>query len=485
MPNEQDELTAIRITSFEVDSVAGDWRETTRRWHETSDLCKQVANFIWQSWELHHVAGGSPQKLREWLNARQQHGVKEAGKCPVQAMDNKLSNDIYHGITKTFPRLHTRVVVLLMNTITSDLKRHKAASGSLPGTSAVLLCQQARPSFSRPYPIPFDKDNCTIVPPSERGQNYQLKLRTWRVEEDGKTQMASVIDTVTLRCKGRRVQSQVAILARIASGEYAFRGSKLVYSKAKRKWFAQIAYRMPVAEKQGVDAERTALLRPSRGAGRNHQFGWSLRGPGFRRHPGGRLRCVPEIRRALLRQRWSRQSNYRVAGGSTKGHGTRRATAAAWKLHQRWKDFCKRLNHSVASEVVGWCVANRIGRLVYVQPSGALAERSFLGWAGKVEGREDSTGWPWFQVQTFLGYRCNQAGITLVVRSGGERSSDAKTPGSARKSAKRSGDKTSDCKDGSNGAKSNGKAGGKTGVLATGGTSAMPGRASGPRRRNG
>lgn len=401
-------LTATRITSFEVKCVAGDWSETTKRWMAACQRNKEVANIVWETWSLWHHQNGSRQKLREWLEARQRDGVKAAGKCPVAALPAELSRAIYRAATEWAPELQTKELGLLLKTITKTMTSRKAVKGNLPGHSAILLLQEARPSFTRPFPLFFGPDNSDFLDPVD-GKNLRLDLRLTRVpgERGGKSRQP---DVVTLRCTGQRVRSQLAILKRIVSGEYAFRGSQLVWSQAKRRWFVRLCYRMPVGVRPALDPERSAVLYP--------RLAWpiSLLLPDRRRMPGGRGRYIAPVRRQLLMQRWNRRGNYRNAGQANKGHGRERAGAGPqWKLQQRWKDFCKRVNHGLAREVVEACELAECGRLVFYQPESDWGSSRFLTNAGKVEGRTDSTGWPWFQLRTFLAQKSEEKGIELVV----------------------------------------------------------------------
>ena len=427
---------AIRATSFEVHAVDGDWCTVTDRWHVLAEQLKELVNCFFQTWELWHVQHSSRQKLQEWLDARQAaadavevpvwksgkkrgqwnmnkyntlktRAVNAVGKCPVEAFSKELNRLIRRTCADAFPAVHSRVLTLKLNTLTKDFTKHKASKGRLPGHSAVLLYHQERPSATRPQPIPFDRQNVGFIPPEKRGGNYRLSMRLSRVGD----RVVSPPDVVTLRCQGKGVRSQVAILKRIVSGEYEFCGSQLVYSRAKGKWFAQIAYRMPRPEKSKLDSTRTAILRPRK------SWPWTFWAPGQRRSkPGGWGRYVAPVRKGVIMQRWQRRANYKQAGHANKGHGRTRAGAGPqWKLQQSWKNFAKRVNQSITTEVVERCVAAGAGRLIYVQPDDDFAETRFLGMAGKVPGRRDASGWPWFQVATFLKYKCQEKGIELVV----------------------------------------------------------------------
>lgn len=413
------ELTeAVRTAKFEVAKVAGEWKDVTKRWFVLSDQAKEVVNCIWQTWLVWHVQNGSADLLRTWLDARQTDGVKAAGKCPVQPMPSELSKLIWATLAKQFPNINARSLTLLMNTTVRDLKTHKAAKGSLPGHTAILLCHQSIPSSTRSQPILFDSQpkspQCRLIGPDEPDGNWQLEIRLWRLPSDTK-KSPSITDTIELRCKGRRVQSQVAILRRISDGSYKFCGSELCYDSGKRKWFAHLCYRMPTKPRTDLDYSRVATLIPHR------DRPWNLILPGTRRRvwPGGRGDYVAGVRQRVFLQRRSRAREYRAANTNRKGHGRRRALAWRWKLQATWNDFVKRVNHQVTTEVVRRLVAENVGTLAYFQPEGEFGESRFLSTAGKDECWNDATTWQWFQAKTMLSYKCQAVGIRLLDGSDG------------------------------------------------------------------
>ncbi len=435
MGKKNDNLTKMRVASFEVVTVDGDWKGVTGRWHETADACRGVANLFWQSWVSWHYQCNSYDRLRQWLNEREEHGVKIAGKCPVDCYPKDLSNTTYREASQRFPQLAKGEIVLILNRISSGLKSRKASRGSLPGWSAILLHHESHPAFTHSYPILFDKGNTAtrFEPPEEPKGNWHVSLRVSRHEENGKGK--TYLDRMELWCKGRNVVSQVSILRRIARGEYTFKGSQLHYSRAKRKWFLKLCYEMPCDESPQLNPDLVATLRA------HGSRPWELELPGGIRMPGGHGGYVGPVRRSLLMQRWNRRANYRNAGHANKGHGRTRAGAGPqWKLQQRWKDFVKRVNSGVAKEVLVACRDACCGTLVYEQPDGEFRDTRFLATSGKAEGRRDSTGWDWFQVRTMLEQRAPDYGVAVVVRKA-EGSGDAETTVSSRSGGKDGGDK--------------------------------------------
>jgi hypothetical protein len=269
----------------------------------------------------------------------------------------------------------------------------------------------------RSNPIPFDKANSTIEPPDPADENgsWKLRLRVDRIDQPGKKTATSTLDVVNLWSKGRKAAGQVAILKKIAAGEYEFCGSNMIYSESKRKWFAAICYRSPRPTPAKVDTEKVAFLRPvATSAIKPHP--WKLRVPKSNRWPGGLGEYIGAVRRKIALERISRQRGYKNAGSANKGHGRNRALQPTWHLQQRWKDFVKTCNYQVAKDVVRQCVERSIGTLVYFQPGGKVRDSRFLTNAGKRDEVRESTGWDWYQIGKRLELLCEEAGIVFNWR---------------------------------------------------------------------
>ena len=417
----------VRTAKFEVHKINGEpvWSKKLKkpnsavvRWDKLSDQCKQIINCIWETWLVWHVQNGCADNLRDWLNKRASDGKKAAGKCPVQPVPKELQNHIYHVVSKRFTDVNKRVVVLILNITIGDLKTHKASKGSLPGHSAILLNHQSIPSSTRPQPIPFDCQNTKMIPPEEKGDNFKVELRVWRMHDETKSTSPSIIDSVELYCRPhRRILGELAKLKRIMLGEYKFCGSELVYEQKKRKWFVHLCYRMPTMVQLDLDPNKVATLIP------HSERPWHFILPGVKRRewPGGNGYYVAGIRRRIYLQRRSRSKGYRDANKNREGHGFNRAGAWRWKIQSTWNSFVKRVNHNATSEVVQRCVDSGIGTLVYFQPEGDFSESRFLSSAGKDERWNDATTWQWFQVKTMLEYKCKAVGIQLLDGSDGRK----------------------------------------------------------------
>lgn len=405
---------SVKVARFEILKMDGDAR---KRWMSHSDEAKQIVNCIWQTWLVWHVKNDSAKEIREYLDGlatwrdadKSSRGDKP--KLDFYAIPKECDKLIYDTLSRNFPNVHTTSRELIRNSTQGLIKTRKAAKGNLSGWMAILLYHESIPTTTRGNPIPFSSKNATIEPPENRDGNFKLHIKLTRIPTKGKKSCPSVQDSFEMMSRGRKVSGQIEILKRVCTGEYKFCGSSVVFRDGK--WFALICYQMPKRESSDCDPAKFAFLRPA------SDWPWKLRLPNRNRRPGGNGPHVASVRRKVLTQRWSRQSNYRTSGSANKGHGRVRALQPIWKLSQRWKDFVKTYNHTVTSDVVRQLSEQGIGTLVYFQPDGAIRDTRFLNKSGKVDGRNDASGWDWFQVKSQLEYKCNEAGITLVTRKFG------------------------------------------------------------------
>lgn len=407
--SENKALGSVRITSLEVVKPT---KEQRGRWQMLSDQTRDMTNYIWQTWLCWHVEAGTRDKIVAFLRALDdwKAGGKRGDKpnIKLQAVPKELASRIYHGLSKTFPAVHSRSRGLLQQRVVSLIGSRKAARGSLSGWWAILLYHESLPSTTRGVPIPFDVRNAKLLPPERDGEHHRMELRIESAA--GK----SVYDTVQVWSKGRKAAGAVAILKKILAGDAKFCGSNLV-QRNDGQWYVNVCWRGKPERKPELEANRVAALRPCLRVPWKLRIGATHERRGTNRRPGGLGRVVDHVRRQLLTSRWSRQEAYRTASSARKGQGRQRAIVPTTILTLRWRDFVKTYNHQVTSDVVAQCVANGVGRLVYFQPAGN-AGRRFLSLAGKIEGRHDSTGWDWFQVAALLAYKCERAGIVLEVR---------------------------------------------------------------------
>ena len=397
---------SVRTMRYEIIGWQGEPKEAKARWREIADDCREVVNCIWQQWEVWHVSRGHERIAKQYadsLVAYRRNETTVKPKLELQWWGSEVQAHIYRQLVTRWPKLHTRVVVLLLN-ITKQRMAGKDVDGRWNIWLSVLLNRQGRPNCTHDVPVPFDSKNSKPVAPVEKSGNYSLVIQLERTPREGKCAV-SINDSVQLKARG----SGAAILKKINDGLYKFCGSSIVYQSSRNKWFALIAYN----DNSQVELRNEGGTAVIRGAKRSP---WKVRIGGRTMFFGGNGSYIASTRRSLLTSRWSRQECYRWAGSSNKGHGRKRAMQGVQKLSEGWKDFVKTCNHTTSRRLVDMCVERGIKTLVYCQPTEAKRDSKFLSYAGKVPGREDSTGWDWSQFAVMCSYKCKDAGIHFVIK---------------------------------------------------------------------
>lgn len=400
---------AVRAARIEIFGFSKDRREA---WRELAIACQRMSNRLWQIWLCHHANNGSADKLRDHFEAYREWQASKQGEkpqWPCKALEPPLTvsaddRSFYRILSAEFPNVNVRTRGLLTNAWQSNLNSRKAASGSLPGWVSILFANESLPSFTRPQPIPFDKDNAKL---RKDGDKYICELRIERLA-DGK----SVVEPCELMLGKRKCRSVRLTVDKILSGEYTWKGSNLVFDRGK--WFISIGYEMPsrVRDESEYDSDRVLYVRPGRstrddGAWRGSPWRVRIadRSFGF----GGNGAHVEHARRAIIRERNQRKEHYRWSGSNQKGHGTGRAEAVWTKLSSRWKDFTKRYNSEVTRRIIELAVKEKCGRIVYLQPKDLQREGRLLSTLGNDS--RSGMSWDYFQFGTMLASKCDEAGI--------------------------------------------------------------------------
>lgn len=438
-------VKCARIELFRFCDVNGEIdREAREKWKQLAIDCQRMKNRLWQIWLVHHSVNNSAQQLRDHLDAFAEWKKAKDGpkpKWPCNAVEPPLSKSadsrsFYRILSSEFPHVNVRTRGLLTNAWQSRLNKRKAASGSLPGWVSILFANESLPSYTRPQPIPFDKDNARL---SKADGKYLIDLRLVRDIETGK----SHVQRCELMLRKRKSGSFRAIMDRILAGEYQWKGSSLVFDRGK--WYASISYEMPARTPENLHAERTLYVLPGKRAPwlllsvdeRGKRDAWMYAGRGV---------VIGHARRAVLDERASRKEHYRFAGSNAKGKGRKRATATWAKLSSRWMDFVKRFNNETTRRIVDIASDRGVGRIVYWQPIGLQRDRSMLSRIGNRPG--SAMLWDWFQVGTMLAAKCQEMGIAFETTKTGEAGHDvvvqamrgqvaAKPAGRRRRSAAR------------------------------------------------
>jgi len=377
-------------------------KERREALRDTSVACQRMHNRLWQIWLCHHSNHGSAAKLRgniDAYNRWQENKQGDKPSWPCNVVEEPLtksadSRSFYRIISAEFQQVNACTRGLLTNAWQSLLRKRKAANGNLDGWVSILFGNESLPSFTRPQPIPFDKDNAKLSR-DENGTVLELRL-----DRDIHTRK-STVDRLPVLLNKRKSRKARVIVDRILSGEYAWKGSSLKIDKGK--WFALLAYEMPLRERVGLDPNKVLFVRPG------YRSPWRVRIEGESWRFGGDGSHVRHYRSHLINERRSRQQHYRYAGSAQKGHGFNRAASVWTKLSSHWKDFTKRYNHEISKQVVNLAVSRGCGRIVYLQPKEKERDGRFLTVAGNTEWSK--SGWDYFQFGTFLAYKCQEEGL--------------------------------------------------------------------------
>lgn len=421
MPNrgEPKMRESIRCAKFEIASVEGaEWKETTKRWFATMDLCRRASNLYYETWLAWHVGNGSSCKLEEWFVRRKEIGVKDAGKCPVECLPKELAKITYDTIKTRYPSIQINVVTLLMQSLFRTLSSGKAASGSLPKWSSILLHNEGMPMFTkREYPIPFALCNASLVC---IGDDRQVHLKTWRMPVEGKATCVAVLDKITIRTAGKSCRDHATKFDKIASGEWQFKGSDLVYDSKRGKWFLLLCHQCP-SHVATIDINQVAYLTP----GRNVPFHIRCRGK-RKQWLQGRGNHILATRDRVWRKRAEMNVGSRKTMTLRNGHGRNAASKWQERWSRVWRYFVKRVNHQVSHDAVEWCVTHGIGQLVYFKPNGKTSETRF------VSGDYKNSTWEFFDLATKLAYKCQDRGVVLKIvecgKSSGPEQSETSAP---------------------------------------------------------
>lgn len=415
---------AIRTNRFEIAYSA-----VPEHWGKWCTAVQRLKNAMVQRWLLFHTDAGSRKKLLDWRddliawhreqeeNAAERKAAKKGRrkaalphekrakpKCPVQCWDRGI--DVYQCVKEVRASyvggdnvISATVLNLAKYIFLKAFQKRSGEKSAFKRWQLILMEQATMIGFDRPQPLPFDKKNSSIVP-TDKGYNLRVSM-----DDVGPIEIPLLVHK-------RKAWKQKHILERIESGRYVFKGSEIVWDARKRKWFCHLCWQDTESQTADLDKSRHAVLSP----GKNDP--WILdKGDGNFPYRGGTGRHITAMRKRVLSQRQSRMEHYRYAGANRKGHGRKHATGPHQKLTAIWKNFQKRYNNQVTTDVVRELVNSNIGQLIYLQPTGAKSESRFLSWAGTDDHR--LAGWEYFQIKTMLEQKCARAGIEFVVRQCG------------------------------------------------------------------
>ena len=402
-------LTKCRVAVFEC-ILTKEQRELLQ---SLSEQTQAVANRFVEQWLVHHIQNGSREKLADWLaelrEAREQ-GKKSKAKCPVNFLPDGFKPDEIRKWTDATDEfsLKGRVAGLTLKRLEQTLRTKKASRGSLSGWIAILMNRESIPSYTSPLPIPFDSHNsrhpdragcCGIV----RRENNEWDLRV------SLTQGRNEYETIPLLTRKRKAAKQRIHLERIDDGRYKFSGSQIYRDRSTGKWMVAICYQDTITQTKRLDHEKVAVLSPGR------IEPWILQMQEGVYWRGGTGAHVTAMRMRLQQERSQRSEHYRYCGTDRKGHGGKTARLPWEKLSSKWKNFQKRYNEEVTTQIVREIVNRGYGTLEYLQPEGEKSNTRFLSVSGMRDGSFNLRGWEYHQVKTMLARKCESEGVQFNV----------------------------------------------------------------------
>lgn len=404
---------------------------------------QRMTNRMWALWRNYHFAQNSSVALDTFVAAyeiwvktpKTERGEKP--KCPVECFPKELDSLIYNDM-KRFDHIHGKIISLTTQNVRSRIMSMPASHSAWKGWIQVLRDLHRQPHAEHGQPIPFDRGTLgngpsiivdgkkragkgiipVFEPDDDSHGNYRFKMRFY---PGPKKNVPGPIHQMELWSRGRKRQGQTATLKKIADGKLDFRGSKITFRKGKL--YVAFCYYRELPKPKSLDMEKRAVLFP----GRNDPLVLRLNGTRRKQFPQGRGRHIEVQRQRIWEHRWSAQSGYQYASSAAKGHGGNRGRRGWIHLETRWRDFVKVCNRNTARSVVNECVRQGIGKLVYLQPTGAKRDTRFIVTCGKNPDRRDGSGWDFYQLKTLLDRRCKEVGIEFTSRQVGGKSGGGRT----------------------------------------------------------
>jgi len=419
---------AVRTAKIEIFGFAKDRKDA---WRELAISCQRMTNRLWQIWLCHHANNDSAGKLRSHYDAFKLWEATKVGDKPewpcsvfgefVSHVPKKGKNKgvetptawmlvtsdpngSYHTLAREFPGVHSRTRELLRKAWESRISSRKSATGSLPGWVAILFANESLPSFTRPQPIPFDKENAKL---RKEGDEYICEFKIERLADS-----KSLVEPCTLMLGKRKCRSVRATVDKILSGEFTWKGSNLLCDRGK--WFAVICYEKPdkVRPEESYDSDKVLYVRAGRFSrldGTKQGSPWRVRIANRSFGFGGNGAHVEFKRRSILRERRERREHYRWAGANQTTHGRARGYSVWVKLSSRWMDFTKSYNSRVTKELIELAKKEGCGRIIYLQSRDSQRDTRLLSMLGN--DFTSSMLWDYFQFGTMLASKCEAEGI--------------------------------------------------------------------------
>lgn len=172
---------------------------------------------------------------------------------------------------------------------------------------------------------------------------------------------------------GRLHPGNRTVLKRIASGEWAFSDSDLVFKNDR--WQLQLTYRQP-GEALQLDKARIAVLWPQFPE-KNQPFYVESATDGRHWLVGNGALLAAEFGRLDARRKRIRD-RFKVSLSGVKGHGRQRFEARLKPWARCTHNYQRHFAHQLANEVVRFCKRENCGTVVYREPTLGIREHLWL-----------------------------------------------------------------------------------------------------------
>ena len=387
---------------------------------------QRLINSAWKIWISYHTIHRTEQKIIEYLkvhDAWKEADKKTRGKKPKPSYDPfpetdwqltckkregskpaNLIDDIYHYCCEAFPEMIPGNIICVLSKWRKTIISRKAAKGSLPGWSSILLGNEGIPSFNKAQPICLDKRNFEIV---DQEGDFWLFFKARRT---GPGQL--VRDRGKLFLNKKQCMSYRDKIKNMVYGVdgYECKGSQIV--REGRKWFISVSYTFP-KEDLHFDHDRTLTITPEV----DYPFSWQIDDDEKFSFMDRSEKFVERSRQRIERQRKDRNKQFKNASQSRKGKGAKRARAANARMSNSWNNVVSNINRELAAKAVWRCKKDGIGTIVYQKPR--IGKDLCLSRAGVQElldeGIKVRSNWQWHQLESKLQNAAGKFGIKVVV----------------------------------------------------------------------
>jgi hypothetical protein len=231
--------------------------------------------------------------------------------------------------------------------------------------------------------------------------------------ESGRQELA-----VICRIEARQLtEGNRHVLRMIASGQWKFQDSQLVYEEGRGPgrgarprrgaWFLHLVYKQPRLE-LGLDPDRVARLQPTPEG--SHPFevtGPAGPGPDGPRWKIGAVRTLVANHERLMIRRRVMCQRYRWAGSARRGHGRARFMRRPQEVTRHHRDLMEDFTRDLVQEVLRFCQRYNCGTVAYEEPSLMARSRS---WFARKE-----MHYGWESLRKDLASKCSHYGIRLLV----------------------------------------------------------------------